>query len=82
MQSNNFIKSFFIFLSCHFLGTPKRKDEEKDQKEKKKEKRKKRTKQNQRKRTRFLFGRDKHKPCMSLCVSTFYLSQTAVCELH
>ena len=38
MESNNFIKSFFIFLSCHFLGTPKRKDEEKDQKEKKKEK--------------------------------------------
>ncbi len=41
MESNNFIKSFIFFLSCHFLGTPKRKDKEKDQKEKKKEKRKK-----------------------------------------
>ena len=37
MESNNFIKSFIIFLSCHFLGTPKRKDKEKIRRKRKKE---------------------------------------------
>ena len=51
MESNNFIKSFIIFLSCHFLGTPKRKDKKKIRRKRKKKKEKKNEAKSKKKNT-------------------------------